>query len=333
MIPCAYIAEIQESQLEIMMEKPGEKNTPSPFEFVVGGDGVPVRCGFWPCRSGAKAGAVLLLNGRGEFMEKYQETIADLGRRHFDVYSLDWRGQGLSGRMLLNRHKGHVTDFQCYLKDLQTMVEKKLDPRVRPVIALAHSMGGHILLRHLYVSPGTVDRVILTSPMMGLHLNPFPPGLVRLLCRLAVRLGRAHCYTFGSHDYGPADRDFDGNRLTTDPDRFQVAHRFIAENPDLALGGVTYGWLDASLRSIDILMDPAFAAAITVPLLIVSAGSERIVSNRAQQMFCSRSSNCVLKEIPNARHEILFEKDSVRAEFWRRFDRFVQAVPFTASAL
>ena len=46
-------------------------------------------------------GTVVLLTGRGEFIEKYAtEVVGELLERGFAVVALDWRGQGLSDRPL-----------------------------------------------------------------------------------------------------------------------------------------------------------------------------------------------------------------------------------------
>ena len=45
------------------------------------------------------AGTCVLLNGQTEFIEKYFEVIDELRGRGFAVATMDWRGQGGSGRM------------------------------------------------------------------------------------------------------------------------------------------------------------------------------------------------------------------------------------------
>ena len=116
-----------------------------------------------------------------------------------------------------------------------------------------------------------------------------------------------------------------GNELTSDPVRFMDAKTTITKNPDLALGGATYGWLSATLKSIDILTQPGFAAKITTPILMVIAGDDKIVSTKAQKKICTMLPNCRLKEISDARHEIFKETDTVRSIFWREFNRFTHA--------
>ena len=62
-------------------------------------------------RAGRGAARSACSSGRGEFIEKYFEVIADLRRRGFAVATMDWRGQGGSQRMLPNPRKGHVRYF------------------------------------------------------------------------------------------------------------------------------------------------------------------------------------------------------------------------------
>ena len=75
---------------------------------------------------------------------------------------LDWRGQGGSVRLVPQAPlKGHIDDFAEYDADLEAFLEQVVAPMLaggaRP-IALAHSMGGHILLRYLSRHPGRISR-------------------------------------------------------------------------------------------------------------------------------------------------------------------------------
>ncbi|MBU0699483.1 MAG: alpha/beta hydrolase [Proteobacteria bacterium] len=282
-----------------------------------------LRYGIWRCDQIKRRGTVILLGGRTEFMEKYAETIGALKHRGFDVYSFDWRGQGLSSRELPNRHKGFVKTYGRYVDDLAMFVENIVKPEaVSPFIILAHSMGGHIALRYLHDYPGVIERAILVSPMIDILTSSFPRWLVRLITRLAAKAGQNHAYVIGSGNYSAEDEIFEGNRLTIDPRRFLDAKRAIAKNPDLALGGVTYGWLAATFASIDILKSPGFGENIAVPILMIGAGADEIVSVKAQKTICSHLQQCRLTVIPRVRHEILKETDAVQSVFWDEFDRF-----------
>jgi len=74
-------------------------------DYFVTPDNKKIRYRAWLCDKEKRCGTIVLLGGRGEFLEKYSETITDLIEKGFDVYGFDWRGQGLSTRSLPNRKK------------------------------------------------------------------------------------------------------------------------------------------------------------------------------------------------------------------------------------
>lgn len=284
-------------------------------------DGISIRYGTLNAKNAV--GAVVLLGGRKEFIEKYRETITELIARGFDVYTFDWRGQGLSTRLLENRHKGHVGSFDHYVKDLSQFMEKIVPAQKgRKLIFLAHSMGGHIALRYLHENPGRVTGAVLTAPMIDIDTAPLPKKVARWVTAAAMLAGRGEGYAIGSKDYDPQAMRFPKNPLTGDPVRFAVEKSQIRQNPDLALGGVTYGWLWESFRSIDRMKGRRFASEISTPVLVINAGRDTIVDGRAQQRICRRMPGGRFVCIEGARHEILKEIDEIRNAFWDAFDSF-----------
>ena len=296
----------------------------STYDFMITSDQRCLRYGIWHIPNERRKGSILLLGGRSEFLEKYSETVGELNQKGFDVYSFDWRGQGLSSRMLANRHKGFIDNYDVYLNDLHLFFNTIVKPdSIHPLIIVAHSMGGHLALRFLHDHPGTVDMAVLTAPMIDIFSSNLSRWFIKQVARIAVKAGLSHAYAIGSGDY--KDGKFNGNNLTSDPVRFMDAINAIKKNPDLALGGVTYGWLSASLASIDILNQSGYAAKITTPILMMSAGEDKIVSINAQNKICQSLPKCRFVRIPGARHEILKETDAVRWIVWREFERFTHA--------
>ena len=135
------------------MELVALAKNPVPSGAMVGAfksyDKVSLRFARWEATRGPTRGTVCVFQGRGEFIEKYFEVVADLRRRGFAVATMDWRGQGGSQRLLSNPRKGHVRSFADFDQDLAAfMKEIVLADCPPPYVALAHSMGGHILLRN-----------------------------------------------------------------------------------------------------------------------------------------------------------------------------------------
>ena len=309
------------SELPLLQRQGGED------AFFAALDGTQIRYVVWPAPEARGRGGVILLPGRSEFIEKYSETVQDLLARGFWIAAMDWPGHGLSGRPLSNRHKHHLTSFAPMVEDLKRFIEELEARRLgRPRIILAHSMGAHVALRYLHDYPHRVDGAVLSAPMVALTFAPLGRRLTRSLTRLAMTFGFGKRYAPGQTNYGALQRsDANMRLLTSDPERFQIEHRWIGQNPDLALGGVTYGWLDAAMASIAEINAPGYAEEIETPILIVQAGADRLVDNPRQEAFARHLPNATFLRIEGARHEILNEREEYRDQFLAAFDRQAKA--------
>ena len=287
-------------------------------------DGLKIRYDTYACRENTCRGTIVLLGGRSEFIEKYKEIVDQLLARNLDVATLDWRGQGLSDRMLPNRHKGYVGSYDDYLQDLTYFMDRYVPQQEgKPVMILAHSMGGHIALRYLHDNPGRVGKAVLTSPLIDIAGPTLLTQTMKMVVHIAAKSGFKKHYATRANDFDSSKKRFAGNRLTRDPYRFQKTIQMIANNPDVAIGGVTFGWLNATFNSIRYMMGDGYLESIATPLLIVSAGADEIVSVAAQKKACRRIPDCDLIMIPNALHELLIETDAVLEKFWETFDAFM----------
>jgi lysophospholipase len=299
----------------------GPPGAPLAFEHLLV-DGMRLRVGHRaaPAR-GAARGTAVILTGRAEFVEKYEETVADLAAMGFAVAIFDWRGQGGSERFAGFDRRGHVLRIEDYLADLEAVLahlERRGLPR--PWLMLGHSMGGHVGLRHLAQAPGRFAGAMLTAPMFGIDLRPLPRPVARAVCRLAVGIGAGPRYAPGQRDFNPARLAYARNKLTSCPDRFADFRRLAEATPELVIGGVNYHWLAASLRSIALIHRPGFPESIRVPVVVCQAGRERMVCNRSIARIARRLPHGRLLVFPDARHELLRERASVRR---RVLDAFV----------
>ena len=294
------------------------------YDFFRTTDDLSIRYGEWLCRAETGRGSIVLLNGRTEFMEKYAETIEALRQRGFDVFSLDWRGQGLSDRMLPNRQKGFVADFKDYVADLKRFMGHIVKPRApRPIIMLAHSMGAHIGIRYLHDDPDLFSKAVFSSPLIDLPSPWFLRQLLKVVSIGAVKAGKGGTYAIGSKDYRPDGEWFENNPYTSDKKRFDETRGKVLKNTKLASGGVTFRWISAMFDSIKTIHASGYAEVIKTPVLFIAAGDDKVVSIRAQEIFSRRLSHGAYVEIDHSRHEILMESDGYRSIFWDHFDHFV----------
>ncbi|MDF1586278.1 alpha/beta hydrolase [Marinimicrococcus flavescens] len=283
-----------------------------------------IRCVALVPRGGARA-TVLVLPGRGEFIEKYRETTSRLLGRRLAVVKFDWRGQGGSRRLLPQRHRGHIADFADYLEDLEQVVawirRQELPGRC---LILAHSMGGHVALRRLATAPEPFLAAAMIAPMFDIRLS-LPRWVVEMIARAGAGLGAAGSYLPGQRDPDLARGRFEGNRLTSCPESWALWRELLARHRHLALGGVTYGWLAAGLRSIRLSRAPDMLERVMTPILVLQAGQDRLVCNLAQEEFVRRLPAARLERFPDARHDLLWERTPVREAALESITDFFEA--------
>lgn len=295
-----------------------------PYKFLQTTDGVRLRYNLWRCNADHRRGTFLILGGRTEFMEKYQETIQEITGRGFNAFSFDWRGQGGSQRLLKNATKGYVQSYDHYVSDLKQMLEEAVASECpKPIYILAHSMGAHIAMHYLGRYAHDIKAVVLSAPMVNINTAPLPPSVLRILSQWMVCIGQHGVMLPGQHPHDALYESFEHNRLTSDRVRFQRVQQMLLEKPDLAVGGVTFGWLTATFNAIDKLHAAGFIQNVDLPVLLVLAGCEQVVSNAATQHLAEKLPKKEIAFIKGARHEILQERDTFRLQFWRAFDRFM----------
>jgi lysophospholipase len=289
-------------------------------------DGRTLRFVRWEPPAGRK-GTLCVFQGRAEFIEKYFEVVHDARARGFAVAMIDWRGQGLSARALDDPRKGHVGSFSEFDIDIETFVKEVVLPDCPPpFFALAHSMGGAVLLRTARRGRRWFDRIVLSSPMIELAGRPGTRA-ARASARVMRLVGLGHAYIPGGGATSVTSKPFVGNDVTSDPVRYERASAIIDAEPQLGLGSPTIGWVDAAFRAMDDFADPSYPAQTRQPLLIVAAGQDTIVSTPAIGQFAARLRVGSQLVIAGARHEILMEQDRFRSQFWAAFDAFVPGSP------
>lgn len=287
-------------------------------------DGWPVRTARWPAASTASPGSILFVGGRADFVEKYGEAYWTWRDAGFGVATFDWRGQGRSGRLGGNAHAGHG-DFDRWTDDLDAVAAWFAAAMAPPYFVVAHSMGGHLTLRHLLRGRSPFGRAVLLAPMLGIHAAAAAPRLVRGLADAAARFGFGSRYAPLQRGYGAWQQRPERQALLTGcPDRFADEHWWIAADPALALGGTSFGWLSSAFASIDTLFAPGALEKIATPMLILAGEHEKLVDLGAIRAAAARLPVGRLEIIPAGRHELLRDVDAVRSDTHRRILAFLK---------
>lgn len=276
-------------------------------------DGVRIRAAHW--RGGAK-GTVLLFQGRTEYIEKYGPAAAEFAARGYAMATLDWRGQGLSDRMLKDRAPGHVNRFADYQRDVAAFMDfVAAEDLPRPYFLIGHSMGGCIGLRAIHDGL-PVNAVAFSAPMWGILMRHILRPVAWGLSWLATAIGRGQRLvpSIPPENY-VLKAEFEGNFLTRDRDMYDFMRRQITAHPDLAIGGPTMQWLLEALKETHALRQ---LPSPDLPCLTVLGAEERIVHAASIHERMARWPGSEFDLVGNAEHELMMEGPATRTKFYDR---------------
>lgn len=293
-------------------------------------DGHPMMVTEWRVKN--PRATLVLFQGRAESAFRWEEPARVFNRAGIDVITLDWPGQGMSGRFADgNAHHGDVRELVTHGRHFIEALERegKLTP---PVTVQGYSMGGCIAAALAVDPPKSVDRVILHQPMTDFHpksVTDASPTLGRLL-QLGIRpyvlaglTGSALCLTNPSLRTAPTwgtERDLlryfdDGPWLSTKDGRRRDRERRAAHAlPSMNVSGFTW---DATVSAAKLIGEVMWNAnRIELSTLIVSGEDDRVVCNDSHERIHQLIENSERVLIPDTGHAAhVCEKPARRAYF------------------
>ncbi|WP_299615636.1 alpha/beta hydrolase [uncultured Tateyamaria sp.] len=273
-------------------------------------DSIRLRVGYWPAEQDV-CGTVFLFPGRTEYIELQGRLARDLVARGFSVLTIDWRGHGLSRRLLDNPATLHVEAFSDYQNDVDAFLQIATTFGVpKPWFLMANSMGGNIGLRAI-LQGFPVAACSFTAPMWGIEMSQLQRLIASPVAWAACALGRGEVYVPG-HDGKNyvSHAPFEGNRITFDPENFGYWVQQARTRPELQTAGSSMKWLHESLREcrrISKLKSP------DLPCIAFYGDCDEVVDKRAIQQRMAVWSNSEYVELKHAKHALLLERPEVRA--------------------
>jgi alpha-beta hydrolase superfamily lysophospholipase len=217
----------------------------------------------------------------------YDYSCRRLAEAGFAVSFLDRRGSGLNPQ-----DRGDTPGFRRLLDDIAEFVATPTthhSPLATHLVAI--SWGGKLAAALLRRHPGLVDGLALLCP--GFFAKVRPP--------LKQRLGIAWAYLTAPRRLFPVPLD--------DPDLFTASpewQQFLRDDP-LAVRQATARFLAHSVR-LDAYLR-GVPKHVTVPVLLLLAGQDRIIDNRRTHRFVESfaTPDKTVMEYPEAHHTLEFE--------------------------
>ncbi|HEX8308503.1 MAG TPA: alpha/beta hydrolase [Allosphingosinicella sp.] len=264
-------------------------------------------------------GSLLFAGGRGDFIEKYLEAQDHWHRRGWEVTAFDWRGQGGSQGDLPG---GHLDRFETLVGDLAALIDSWRRASAGPHVVVAHSMGGHVLLRTLAERNPPIDAAVLVAPMLAINSGPVPSAAAQWLASTASLFGWAGQPAWQRSLIPEPAGSMRQSILTGCAERYGDELWWWDRNPGFNLGVPSWGWLRAAFQSCEALT-PARLAAIELPVLLMGAERDRLVGSEAIRRAASLLPGAELVMYDDSAHEILRERDEVRLRALAAIDSFL----------
>lgn len=272
-------------------------------------DDMRLRIAQWATSTDSK-GTVFLFPGRTGYAERWGRIAGELNRLGYSSLVIDWRGHGLSDRITDDRRLCHVNRFSDYQLDVAAMLEAAKEQDLpKPWFLIGNSLGACIGLRAL-IEGFPASACAFIAPMWGITFSPVQRPLAWLLSWGAQAVGRGRVYAPGQNEHAYVLRSsIDDNTMTHDADMFEYWAKQAKSQPDLLLGGVSFGWLYQALsetRALSKLGSPS------VPCLAYCGDQDEDVELNAIQRRMANWANGRFDLVRNCKHDILGEVPDIR---------------------
>ena len=199
-----------------------------------------------------------------------------------------------------------ITDFTgpiiAHVKEIQKMTMR--DGQILPTYIAAHSMGGLIALHTILEQPELLEGFIGISPLViDLYATPEQVFLAKWIAKF-----------WPAFEVHPLIARMNVKLITRD----QTLRDPMDNDPLRYHGGIQMGigWL--ALRECKVLQENL--KQITLPILVLQGGSDKILDPEGARMLYQESSSAdkEYKEYPGAYHQLLVEYPDVREDIKTR---------------
>lgn len=205
---------------------------------------------------------LLLVHGFGEYSERYTKLFEILNKEGISTFAFDLRGHGKSEGI-----RSYISKFEDYIADLTIILDiVKEISKVDQISLLGHSMGGLIASYYANRYQNNIRTLVLSSPFFGLSME------VPFIKKIAGNIASALVPSFSM----PAG--IKGEFCTHDE---EIAKSY--DNDPLINKYATARWFTEITKAQKDIEE--VAQKIEIPVAILSAGDDKLVSLEAEKRF------------------------------------------------
>lgn len=273
-------------------------------------------------------GTLVIGPGYGETIEKYFELVNELKAEGYNLYIIEWMGQGKSDRWdKFDSQKPYdPKDFLLHHRDdLYKFVTEvvKLDDGQK-LGYLGMSMGGHIGAQFAHHYNYIFDAMSLNAAFFDMNTRGYPKALTSSLLTSKKWIGHGNKYVPGGGPWNKLKKAFNENSKTSDRARYEHLLRIKEKDKALQLGDVTIDWVRHARPAINYLKSKRTLKEIITPIQLIVPGNDATVCVKAQDRAARFLENAIYAKFPYAKHEIWMERDEIRNIWKDRVFKFLK---------
>lgn len=252
-------------------------------------------------------GSIVILHGFTESAEKFRETAYYFRKAGYSVFVPDMRGHGKSEHKSVKKERVEIGSFDEYADDLNLFIESVVKPATvsGKIYIYSHSLGSTVALLYMMKHPHTVEKAVLSSPMICGNMG-MPVAIAGTVARLLCALG-------GSTVSAPGRCVFDPSQTVEKSDavseaRFSYYHEKRKREPLYQTSGPSFGWVKASVEARDRILSDEGIKRLRAKMLIFKPEEDRQLLGEYTEMFAEKA-HIKIKNVKNSKHEIFMSGD------------------------
>ncbi len=251
-------------------------------------DGLKIYATIWKPEQEV-TGVICLVHGMGEHCSRYKHVAEFFTSKGYAIIANDHRGHGRS-----EGKRGHTPSFDRLLNEVGRLIEEA-DIRFpdQPIFVYGHSMGGNLVLNHLFRKKPNVKGVIVSGPWIRLAFEP--NKVLIMLGKLSRKLAPSFSQSSNLNASHISRDAKEVEKYKNDP----LNHDKISSEMGMCL--LDSGeWLLRENKST------------STPLLVMHGSADQITSHDASKEFCKNLSGDVsFKSWEGFYHEIHNEEEKL----------------------
>ena len=265
----------------------------------------------------------VLVHGFTENIEKYSEVIWTYLQNGYRVCMYEQRGHGRSFHDDGRIHVTDIDDFGRYVDDLQCFLNGVVSRFPGPYVLHAHSMGGGVSALYLIRGSDFFSGAVLNSPMICPYTHRLPAAVCQGIFAVLRLFAPARRMPLEG-DY-PGHEEFETS-CTSSRVRFEFYEHEKRIVPYFQNWCASNRWAYLALGIRKQLLAKGAPEKVRVPVLLFSAGEDRVVQNSMQEAFVKRLPRGEFVTVPGVKHEIYLSPDETVHPYFDQLFAFLSEV-------